>query len=124
MCVTAHTDISKPVVSTLPLSFLLFLSDTLTMSGHGTTDPNHCLVIHVTQLLSLDYVREFVYVCVCVCSCVHVSVLCLFHTALCMNGSPRCPLLIAGQNCCMDHSVCLYVYMQYHVLRVCVCVCL
>ncbi len=60
---------------------------------------------------------------VCACSCVHISVLFLLHAALCMNVSPRCPLLIAGQNCCMDHSMCLYVYIQYHVLRVSVCVC-
>lgn len=45
--------ICKPMVSTLPLSFLLFLSDALTMSGHGTADPNHRLVIHVTQMLLL-----------------------------------------------------------------------
>ena len=122
------TGICKPVVAALPLSFLLSLSDTLTMSGHGTTDPNHRLVIHVTQLLSLETcvcVCVCVYVCVCACTCVCVCVcnLCLFDTALCMNVSPRCPPLIARQNCLMDHSMCSYVYIQYHVLCVCVCVC-
>ncbi len=69
--------ICKPVVSELPLSFLLSLSDTLTMSGCGTTDPNHCLVTHVTQWLSLE-------TCMCVCVTVYMFLFCDCLTLLCV----------------------------------------